>query len=338
MAKYVPGTMVGSGTRSGRAHNVFVQAGKNRFGLEEVCPCCNPGYDGALNKPRFLAGGDQYQARKSMTSFFSRGGGSGFRCGKSRRVDKRSGAVHTVEERSTNAMYRGDARGGERRVERASKAGFRPSGKAKGVFSRPGILGPAERPAVRVDPRAGGAFKAGKYHRPAPQEEPRRPSPITAAAPQRPRDNRRPFKSASMPADFFQSSYYMTEAGGEAGQIKYARRAEGRWYPGGKGDRPFAPRPEHLPDPYTGSHVRFKKEGLYYGKEGCMERAVKGPQMYVCLCWSRATPPVEWGPQKVHDMYEKRVAQRGNFVYSVMPVNDVPQSMSGRVGKVISVK
>lgn len=69
-----------------------------------------------------------------------------------------------------------------------------------------------------------------------------------------------------------------------------------------------------------------------------MERAVKGPQMYVCLCWSRATPPVEWGAEKVHDMYEHRVAARGNFVYSVMPVNAVPQSMSGRVGKVIAVK
>ena len=36
---------------SGRAtadkvHNIFVQAGKNRFSMEDVCPCCNPGYDG----------------------------------------------------------------------------------------------------------------------------------------------------------------------------------------------------------------------------------------------------------------------------------------------------
>mgnify|MGYP000037979530 CR=1 FL=1 len=188
------------------------------------------------------------------------------------------------------------------------------------------------------DKRAGGAFKAGKYHRKPPTEEPRRlPSPIQAPA--RPaRDNRVPFRNASVPGDFFKSSYYMAEAGGEAGHVKQGRRPEGKWYPGGKGDRPFAPRPEHLPDPYNGSHVRFKKEGMYYGKDGCMERAVRGPQMYVCLCWSRATPPVEWGKQKVHDMYEHRVAQRGNFVYSVMPVNDVPQSMSGRVGKVMAVK
>ena len=66
----------------------------------------------------------------------------------------------------------------------------------------------------------------------------------------------------------------MADAGGEAGQDWPRRRPEGRWYPGGKGGRPFAARPEHLPDPYNGSHVRFKKEGMYYGK-------VRG----VTVCW-----------------------------------------------------
>ena len=43
-----------SGQRTAdRVHNVFVQAGKNRFSMEDICPCCNPGYDGALRcQPR----------------------------------------------------------------------------------------------------------------------------------------------------------------------------------------------------------------------------------------------------------------------------------------------
>ena len=47
---------VRSGRRSAdRAHNVFVQAGKNRFSMEDVCPCCNPGYDGACAAARARA-------------------------------------------------------------------------------------------------------------------------------------------------------------------------------------------------------------------------------------------------------------------------------------------
>lgn len=326
----------GSGRRAAdKVHNIFVQAAKNRYSMEEVCPCCNPGYDGAINKPKFLASGDQYRAPKSMTDFFSRGRGGGFKAGKSHRNTYRAGAVHSQDGRATrSAVYVGDAHGGESRGERAARAGFRPAGKAPGLFSKPGGLGPSERPAVAVNPRAGGAFKAGKY-KPVPQQEYRAPSPITVAPKRKPVNNRRPFKAASMPADFFKKEYLMSEP---AHPIRGRRGPAGKWYPGGKGGRPFAPKPEHLPDPYNGSHVRFMKEGMYYGKDGCMERAVKGPQMYVCLCWSRATPPVEWGKEKVHDMYEHRVAQKGNFVYSVMPVNQVPQSMSGRVGKVIAVK
>ena len=110
---------------------------------------CSP-TPGAMNKPRFNASGDKYVAPKSMTNFFSRGGGSGFKAGKSRRVDRRAGAVHSVEEHSKSATYHGDARGGERRGETAAKAGFRPAGKTDGMFSRPGILGPNERSSVQV--------------------------------------------------------------------------------------------------------------------------------------------------------------------------------------------
>jgi len=206
----------GSGRRTAdKVHNIFVQAGKNRFSMEDVCPCCNPGYDGAMNKPRFLASGDRYRAPQSMTNFFSRGGGSGFKAGKPRRVDYRAGAVHDVEERAKRtAVFHGDAHGGESRGERAAKAGFRPSGKAPGLFSTPGGLGPSERPAVAVDPRAGGAFKAGKYHPPVPQSEPRQPSPITAPRKRQPKSGV-PFKSASMPADFFNNSYVVCCCCGE---------------------------------------------------------------------------------------------------------------------------
>lgn len=322
---------------SAKAHNVFVQAGKDRFRMEEVCPCCNGGYDGAINKPVFNASGDRFVAKKSMTAFFSRGGGSVFKCGKTKRVDRRAGAVHSVEEAKTRtAVYKGSAKGGETRVAGEYRAGFKPSGKASGLFSRPGTLGPSDVPAVQVDPRAGGGFKAGKYVRPAEPTAPRVPSPIETK--RSPRRAVRPFKGASVPGDFFKSSYYMAEAGGEAAQVKQRLQRSGKWRPGGKGDRPFGRYPDHLPDPYSGSHVRFQKEGMFYGKDGCMERAVKGPQMYVCLCWSRATPPVEWGADKVKDMYAKRVASKGNFVYSVMPVNQVPLSMSQRVGKPIAVK
>ena len=99
-----------------------------------------------------------------------------------------------------------------------------------------------------------------------------------------------------------------------------------------------------------------------------MERAVKGPQMYVCMTWSRACPPVEWGSAKAENMYTKRVAERDGYVYNLMPLQvcaaspargwlclgrqprltaiglvvlalqDVPKSMSGRVGQVFTVE
>lgn len=305
--------------------------------MEEVCPCCNPGYDGAINKPRFLASGDRYQAPKNLTNFFSRGGGGTLRCGTTKRRDTRAGAVHSSENTAKTATYRGDVHGGEKRVTKEYHA-FRPSGKKAGLFSNPGILGPSEEPAVRADPRAGGAFKAGQYRAPAPVAQPPAHSPIAPKKSPR-RKAGKPFKAPSAPGDFFSSSMYMAEAGGEAGRkLVTGKKSGGKWYPGGKGNKAFNRHPDHLPDPYNGSHVRFQKEGMFYGKDGCMERAVKGPQMYVCLCWSRATPPVEWSKDKVHDMYEHRVAARGNFVYSVMPVNQVPQSMSQRVGKPIAVK
>lgn len=286
-----------------------------------------PGNDGGINKPRFLASGDPYKQRPNSTAFFARAA-STMLCGLPRSFEHRTGAVHSWEPRD------------EVKSKPLSHTGpaFRPSGAGPGLFSRTSGLGPANRPAVQVDPRAGGALKVGAC-RPA-QRSPTRPmalpSPIRTAK----FTNFAPtFKSGGPAGDFFDNSMYMAGPGGSDGRRTTARRPPGgKWYPGGKGGRPFSKRPEHLPDPYAGSHIRFRPEGMYYGKEGCMERAVKGPQMLTCVCWSRACPPVEWGEAKAEEMYAKRVAARGNFVYSIMPVNQVPKSLSGRIGKVVAVK
>lgn len=294
---------------------------------------CNPGFDGALSKPAFLAPGSGYKDKQSMTAFFTRGrGGGGLKCGTpTRPLQRRAGAVHGPDREGSPARKGGlgDSRGS-----------FRPAGGASGLFSRPSMLGPDDRPAVSVDPRAGGAMRTGKFpgfkREPAPRLPPA--SPIKKQRKATTNGSGKPFRNgSSKPSDFFDASLYDTEPS-HSGRDRGRRAPTGAWFPGGKTSKPFGRYPDHLPDPYNGSHVRFLQEGRFYAKDGCMERAVKGGGFYVCLCWSRAAPPIEWSKEKVHDMYTRRVGRKGKFVYSIMPANKVPLSMSQRVGKPIQVE
>lgn len=271
--------------RGMRVTHTHVTAARPRDArLIELCDCCGPARDGALNKPEFNASGAPYIEPKSMANFFSRGAGGALKAGKPAAPAYRAGASH--------AKPHPDAPR-KRRVPRSRV--FRASGRGGGLFGRETTLGPAAVDAASKPLREGlSSLKVGRPATPplppAPRATEKRQRSPTEAATARARVGG--LKVGRAPASFFDVA--MLDHDPLPPPPRKGRR-EPKWSPAGAGDRNFEAFPQHVADPY----------GLP-GPPGAEARE-RGRFGICCVTGEKQTQkPVYWYKTKTGDVHRTR--------------------------------
>mmetsp|Transcript_13591 Transcript_13591/g.32478 ORF Transcript_13591/g.32478 Transcript_13591/m.32478 type:complete len:351 (+) Transcript_13591:179-1231(+) len=258
--------------------------------IRDLCAkCCNPGMDGGLQKPAYLAEGAPYQAPVSSENFFTRGAGGTFRAGAVRKkAPYMPGAVHSTEPKEPKKRPAAPPGG---------RPGFKPSSGVGDLFSVEPGLGPSDM-AMPKPARVGG-FKVGNYkpkvvYKPDEYHAAREfryvAEPDKGESKEAP-----PFKSGAPGSGFFDSSMLMSEPVGDVREPPAKRPLAGPWKTSGPKKGTLGRFPKHQPDPYglkppPGAETRHGQFGVCCvpGKGG------------------RATKPIAWYKTRTGDVYRTR--------------------------------